>query len=67
MKLSTRCDLGVSVGYVPRRSFSPRTVFDIRAAQVNLADLRKKYDLDEIEVRLLVYAENLDQFGRVAG
>ena len=67
MKSSTRCDLGVDVSPLPRRSFSPRTVFDIRGATVNLPDLCKKYDLDEIEVRLLVYAENLDQFGRVAG
>lgn len=53
-------------GYSPRRSFSPRTVFDIRNAQTPLPELRKKYDLDEIEARLLVYTENLDPYGRVA-
>ena len=53
-------------GYAPRRSFSPKTVADIRAAQVPLPQLRAKYDLDEIEARLLVYAETVDQFGRIA-
>ena len=54
------------IGYTPRRSFSPRTVADIRAATIPLPQLRVKYDLDEIEVRLLVYAENVDHLGRVA-
>ena len=61
-----RCDLAIDLGYLPRRSFSPRTVIDIRTASVPLPELRKRYDLDEIEARLLVYAENIDQFGRIA-
>ena len=56
----------VDLGYLPRRSFSPRTVIDIRTASIPLPELRKRYDLDEIEARLLVYAENIDQFGRIA-
>ena len=54
-------------GYAPRRSFSPLTVKEIRAAQTDLPTLRQKYDLGEHEARILVYAgENfIDQFGRV--
>ena len=53
------------VGYAPRRSFSPKTVADIRAATIPLPQLRAKYDLDEIEARLLTQAD-VDLFGRVA-
>lgn len=54
-------------GYAPRRSFSPRTVQEIRAAQSDIPTLRKKYDLSETEAHLLIYAGDqfIDQFGRV--
>ena len=61
-----RCDLAIDLGYIPRRSFSPKTVADIRAATIPLSQLRAKYDIDEIEARLLVQAENVDLFGRIA-
>ena len=51
--------------YTPRRSFSPITVKEIRLATKAIRDLRKIYDLDEIEARLLTQADTLDHYGRV--
>lgn len=54
-------------GYAPRRSFSPRTVQEIRIGMTDMPTLRKKYDLGEQEVMLLIYTGDgfIDQFGRV--
>jgi len=63
-----RCSLDIDLGYVPRRSFSPRTVIDIRTATLSLPELRKKYDLDDIEARLLTQVDDdkIDFYGRIA-